>query len=112
MGRPGTWFCYMLRCSDESLYVGSTKDLIGRLTRHGLGIGARYTSRRLPVKLIWAEQLEGESAARAREAEIKGWSRKKKEKLIGEGSPVEFTLRPEVRAQGEFSGRKPENSGE
>ncbi|WP_170854208.1 GIY-YIG nuclease family protein, partial [Microlunatus flavus] len=31
-------FVYLLRCSDGSFYVGSTRDLEQRLTEHALGV--------------------------------------------------------------------------
>ena len=42
---------YLLRCSDNTHYVGRTKNLEDRLKRHNLGEVA-YTSRRLPVQLV------------------------------------------------------------
>ena len=47
------WFCYMLRCSDESLYVGVAKDPERRVKRHNWGVGSRHTALRRPVKLVW-----------------------------------------------------------
>ena len=44
---------YILECCDDSYYVGSTKDLQLRLSQHQEGIGANYTSKRLPVKLVY-----------------------------------------------------------
>jgi predicted GIY-YIG superfamily endonuclease len=76
------WFCYMIECSDGSLYVGSTVDPGRRLKEHNWGIGSRHTSFRRPVKLVWQEQLENRSLARKREAELKGWRREKKLALI------------------------------
>ena len=39
----------MLRCADDSFYVGSTRNLDHRLQQHAIGKGAVYTSTRLPV---------------------------------------------------------------
>ncbi len=41
------WYAYILRCSDNSLYCGTTIDLEHRLEAHNAGIGARYTRSRL-----------------------------------------------------------------
>src|SRR5262249_55228627 len=76
------WFCYMLRCSDDSLYVGIALDPDERVKRHNWGLGPEYTARRQPVRLIWKERCGDSGAARQREEEIKGWSRKKKLKLV------------------------------
>ena len=82
-----TWFVYILRCSDGSFYTGITTDVGKRLKRHQGGIGAAYTRSHLPVTLIWKESAVSESAARKREAEIKGWTRKEKERFLKRSRP-------------------------
>jgi putative endonuclease len=79
---PESWFCYMLRCSDGSLYVGITSDLEARVEKHNQGFGPEYTRKRRPVVLIWSQEFESSAAARRREVELKGWSRKKKLALV------------------------------
>ena len=73
---------YILECSDGSYYVGSTVDLETRLAQHQEGHGANYTSRRLPVKLVYFEEFERVSDAYAREKQVQNWSRAKREALI------------------------------
>ncbi|MGA7192919.1 MAG: GIY-YIG nuclease family protein [Anaerolineales bacterium] len=73
---------YILECSDGSYYVGSTRDLEGRLFQHQQGTGAKYTSRRLPVKLVYSEEYERVSDAYTREKQVQNWSRAKREALI------------------------------
>lgn len=77
-----TWFTYILRCNDDSLYVGISTNVGERVKRHNAGKGAAYTRSHLPVALVWSEAAESESVARRREAEIKSWTRLKKLKLI------------------------------
>ncbi len=72
----------MVRCRDGSLYVGVATDLKERVKEHNWGVGAKFTARRRPVELVWYERLAGYGAARKREAEIKGWGREKKLKLV------------------------------
>jgi predicted GIY-YIG superfamily endonuclease len=77
-----TFYAYMLRCSDNSLYTGHTDDLERRLQLH-LEPGARtYTSLRLPVKVAWTQEFPTRLDALQAERQIKGWSRAKKEALI------------------------------
>ena len=45
------WTVYLVRCADNSLYCGITKDLNSRLRDHNSGKGAKYTRSRRPVKL-------------------------------------------------------------
>lgn len=78
------YYFYILRCSDNSLYSGITNNLEKRLLEHNSpGIrGAKYTSARKPVKIIYSEKLPDKSTALKREAEVKRWSKIKKESLI------------------------------
>src|SRR5690349_15207158 len=84
-------FAYMLRCSDGSYYIGSTRDsLERRLNEHGAGVFKGYTSSRLPVTLVWSQEFQQITDAIAAERQIKGWSRVKKEALIrGDWSEIE-----------------------
>ena len=75
------FYVYILRCSDNSLYVGHTTDVEARLDAHNLGLGAAHTYKRLPVKLVYFEPHDTRTAAVRRERQLKGWSRKKKEAL-------------------------------
>ena len=83
MTKPApTFYVYILRCSDDSYYVGHTRDVTLRVARHNNGKGASWTARRLPVTLVYQESAATEEAAIKRERQLKGWSRKKKEALI------------------------------
>ena len=73
---------YILRCSDGSLYVGSTDDVELRLRRHNEGRGAAFTARRRPVTLAYSESHPTCIGARRREAQIKRWTTAKKEALV------------------------------
>jgi putative endonuclease len=73
---------YLLRCSDESLYCGWTTDVERRLKAHNAGKASRYTSRRLPVQLVYARQMSDRSAALREEARIKRLGRPGKLALI------------------------------
>jgi len=73
---------YILRCRDGSYYVGSTRDLDRRLEQHAAGAVESYTSSRLPVELVFAEEYERIDEAYAREKQVQGWGRAKREALI------------------------------
>ena len=75
-------FCYNLRCADGSYYVGSTHEIAARLTKHTDGSASQFTAARRPVTLVFSEAFESIGAARARELQIKGWTRAKKDALI------------------------------
>ena len=73
---------YLLRCIDGSYYTGTTGDLEKRLSEHQEGIPGSYTWKRRPVELVFSEELTSWPEAIARERQVKGWGRKKKEALI------------------------------
>jgi putative endonuclease len=76
-------FVYILRCADDSLYVGCTNNLEKRLHEHNnLKSGAHYTKIRRPVTLVYKEQCESLALGRAREAELKRLTREQKLALI------------------------------
>jgi putative endonuclease len=77
-------FVYMLRCADDSLYVGSAtgEDLDRRIAQHQAGAFPGYTHTRRPVELVWSEHFARIADAIAVERKLKGWSRAKKEALI------------------------------
>ncbi len=76
-------FVYILKCSDDSLYIGSTNNLEKRLKQHNkLKSGAHYTKIRRPVILVYSEEYKTFGEARSREAELKTWKREKKLELI------------------------------
>ena len=73
---------YILECADGSYYVGSTVNLDARLWQHNEGLGAAYTRRRRPVKLVCALDFARIDEAFAFEKMVQGWSRKKRIALI------------------------------
>jgi putative endonuclease len=89
----GCWL-YILRCSDGSYYVGTSRndELETRVSQHNLGVYGGYTARRRPVSLVYSAHFERIVDAIAAERQIKGWSRAKKEALIR----GEFEALPEL----------------
>ena len=73
-------FTYILRCSDDTLYVGHTEDLASREETHNEGKGARYTALRRPVRMVHAEEYASAERAIARERQLKRWSRERKKR--------------------------------
>jgi UV DNA damage endonuclease len=77
-----TWFVYLLRCADSTLYTGITKDVSRRCEQHNAGTASRYTRSRLPVSVAYQETQATRSLALKREAAIKAMSRPGKQALI------------------------------
>ena len=77
------WSVYIILGSDESLYTGITTDIERRFEEHRTGKkGAKYFNGRQPVSVVFRETGHSRSSASRREAEIKGFSREHKQKLI------------------------------
>ncbi|MGB7219995.1 MAG: GIY-YIG nuclease family protein [Vicinamibacterales bacterium] len=75
-------FVYIVRCADGTLYTGYARDPCKRVHIHNAGRGARYTSGRRPVALVFVERCTSIGAALRREHQLKRWSRTRKEALI------------------------------
>jgi putative endonuclease len=76
------WYFYIVKCRDDSYYSGISNDVKHRIEMHNKGKGAKYTSSRRPVKLVYSEKFLNQSEAGKREWQIKNWSKAKKELLI------------------------------
>ncbi|MBL4620778.1 MAG: GIY-YIG nuclease family protein [Immundisolibacteraceae bacterium] len=82
-----SWWVYMVRCADDTLYTGITTDLNRRLAEHNAGpAGARYTRARRPVELVYQQPCDDRSSASKHEYQIKKLTLSGKTKLIGEGN--------------------------
>jgi putative endonuclease len=80
------WCVYILSNNAHTLYVGSTNDLLRRLPEHKQKIYEKaFTARYTFDRCVYYEHVDSEQAARAREKQIKGWTRAKKIALIQKG---------------------------
>ena len=77
-----TWFVYILRCADGSLYTGIAKDVSRRCEQHNAGTASRYTRGRLPVRVEYQEPQATRSLALKREAAVKELTRLEKDLLL------------------------------
>lgn len=87
------YYVYILRCADDSFYIGITNDIERRLIEHKKGKTRSYTSSRLPINLEWSLACTNPNEAIKIEKQLKGWSRRKKQALIEENwdNLVEFS---------------------
>ena len=77
-----TWYLYILRCGDDTLYTGITTDVEKRLEAHRSGKGAKYTRGRGPLALVYQECCGSHSHGLKREREVKALTRQEKMALI------------------------------
>jgi len=76
------WYVYILECKDKSLYTGITDNIERRFEEHNTGKGGKYTHAFKVNKLLYFEPCSTKNLALKREAQIKGWTRRKKLALI------------------------------
>ena len=84
------WTVYIIKCKDNSLYTGVTKNLDGRIRAHSSNVGAKYTVGRGPFKIMHTEEFGSRSEAQQREYVIKKLSKKDKDLLIRGQTSSEF----------------------
>ena len=78
-----SWYVYIVRCADNSLYTGIAVDVARRVAEHNgdQRSGARYTRGRQPVRLVYQEAVATRSLAARRETQIKRLPKTAKERL-------------------------------
>lgn len=77
---------YILKCADSTLYTGITVDLERRIAEHnGSKLGAKYTSARRPVTIVYSASFDNRSDASKEECRIKKLTREGKIELIEKG---------------------------
>jgi len=85
--KTSTWWVYLLRCNDNSLYAGVTTDIHRRVDEHNNSkLGAKYTRAKRPVALVYLEQVDNKSLACKREYQIRHLTKLKKEQLVNDFS--------------------------
>ncbi len=92
-----TCYCYILECSDGTYYTGWTTDPQRRVSQHNKGRGAKYTSTRRPVKMVYLETLPDKVTALKRELAIKKMKRAQKRKLASEYADAQIGEQVDIR---------------
>ena len=79
-----SWYVYMVRCADNSLYTGITTNLSRRIDEHNNSpkLSAKYTRTRRPVRLVYSKKACSRSDASKQEYGLKQLNKQTKEKLI------------------------------
>ena len=84
-----TYYVYILANVNRNvLYVGVTNDLGRRVMEHKEGKGGAFTRKYHVNILVYAEEFGQIEEAIAREKQIKGWRRSKKDSLIEAANPT------------------------
>jgi putative endonuclease len=77
-----TWYVYVARCADGTLYCGIARDVAARIAAHDAGRGARYTRGRGPLELLIVRRCRGQGNALRIEHAVKQLSRAEKLALV------------------------------
>ncbi len=72
---------------NTTIYIGVTSDLVKRIYQHKSGAVDGFTKKYKVDKLVYYEIFDDIRDAIEREKQLKGWSRKKKNKLIEKQNP-------------------------
>jgi len=75
-------YVYIVRCADGTFYTGYARDPKQREQAHNSGRGAKYTSGRRPVTLVYSRRCRSKASALRREYQLKQLTREKKEALV------------------------------
>ncbi len=77
------YYLYILSCSDGTLYIGITTDVIRRVKEHNSSPrGAKYTKARRPLVLLYQKKYKTRSSASKAEYAYKQLSREQKLLLV------------------------------
>ena len=78
----GPWCVYVLRCRNNSLYIGMTNNLEKRIEKHNLGTGSKFVRSWRPFELVKTIPCKNEGEAKRLECDLKRLSRKKKIEVL------------------------------
>ena len=82
------YYVYILSNWDDSvIYIGVTSNLRKRLYEHRSLLADGFTKKYNIHKLVYFEETSDVNSAIAREKQLKGWTRKKKNDLIARMNP-------------------------
>lgn len=77
------YYLYIVECVDKTLYTGITRDLDRRINEHNCSkLGAKYTSSRRPVKLVYFKKFKNRAEASCAEFQTKKLKKNSKLSLI------------------------------
>jgi putative endonuclease len=93
----GQYYVYILTNHGGTvLYIGVTGDLQKRMGEHLSGAGGEFSRRNRLARLLYFEEFGEVDQAIAREKQLNGWRRSKKEALIRTRNPSLLDLRHQL----------------
>ncbi len=90
-----TYYVYILTNQHGNvMYIGVTRDLVRRVFQHRHHLVEGFTTRYKVNKLVYYESVNDVTAAIAREKQLKGWTRARKNALVASVNPDWAELMP------------------
>ena len=93
-----SWYVYVARCADGSLYCGIARDVAARIAEHDAGKGARYTRGRGPLAVMFTRRCANQGRALKIEYAFKQLTRIQKEAVIAVPRSLDAIARKATRA--------------
>jgi putative endonuclease len=88
------WVYILASGSGNAMYIGVTNSLEKRLSEHRRGSGSEFAKKYRVTRLVYAEEYDNPSDAIAREKQLKGWRRERKNELVRSMNPDFRDLMP------------------
>jgi putative endonuclease len=93
--REHRYFVYVMTSNSLStMYIGVTNDLGRRVLEHRIGKGSEFAKKYKVTRLVYAEEFDQVEEAIAREKQLKGWKRIRKNALVRAANPEWDDLMP------------------
>ena len=87
-----SWCVYVLKCSNNYLYIGMTNNLEKRLKEHGNGTGSKFVRSWRPFELVKVISCKDGKEARSLECQLKRLKRGRKLEILG--LEADFSIPP------------------
>jgi putative endonuclease len=87
MNERSYWVYILVSTSGNAMYIGVTNNLENRLHEHRSGKGSKFAKKYRANKLVYAEEHDNPADAIAREKQLKGWRRERKNELVRRINP-------------------------
>ena len=94
MGARQYWVYILTSSSGNAMYIGVTNSLERRLWEHRNGLGSEFAKKYRITRLVYAEECDSPGDAIAREKQLKGWRRERKNELVKPINPEWRDLMP------------------
>jgi len=94
MGIRQYWIYILVSGSGNAIYIGVTNNIERRIWEHRNGQGSEFAKKYRATRLVYSEEYDNPNDAIAREKQLKGWRRERKNELVRTINPEFQDLMP------------------